>query len=84
MPSLDAGPLEDHDVADPAGGSRLLRLAATCPGCGSRPAVRITETMAKITEGCAPDRRLATYRCQNRHCRRIFALTAAAHQQAHT
>ena len=61
---------------------RLLRLSASCPRCGSRPAVRITAEVAQALANHAPHARLATYQCQRRRCGAIFDLTARAFQQA--
>lgn len=61
---------------------RLLRLAASCPRCGSRPAVRVTGEVAQALAHHAPEARLATYQCQRRRCGAIFDLTARAFQQA--
>jgi hypothetical protein len=61
---------------------RLLRLSASCPRCGSRPAVRVTPEVAQALAHHAPESRLATYQCQRRRCGAIFDLTARAFQQA--
>lgn len=66
---------------DPVRG-RLLRLAASCPRCGSRPAVRITPEVVQAVSGHAPGERLGTYQCQRRRCGAIFDLAARAFQQA--
>lgn len=66
---------------DPVSG-RLLRLAASCPRCGSRPAVRVAEEVVQALASHAPDARLATYQCQRRRCGAIFDLPARAFQQA--
>lgn len=67
--------------ADPGGG-RLLRLAASCPRCGSRPAVRVSAEVVQALAAHTPGARLATYQCQRRRCGAIFDLTAHAFQQA--
>ena len=61
---------------------RLLRLGASCPRCGSRPAVRITPEVARALAHHPPEARLATYQCQRRRCGAIFDLLARAFQQA--
>jgi hypothetical protein len=61
---------------------RLLHLAAVCPGCGTPPALRVTETVARILGEQAAEERIATYQCQQRDCRRIYDLTAGAVQPA--
>ena len=66
---------------DPVPG-RLLRLAASCPRCGSRPAVRVAAEVVQAVAAHDPQARLATYQCQRRRCGAIFDLTARAFQQA--
>lgn len=66
---------------EPANG-RLLRLSASCPRCGSRPAVRVAPGVVQALAAHAPDARLATYQCQRRRCGAIFDLVARAFQQA--
>jgi hypothetical protein len=66
---------------DPITG-RLLRLAASCPRCGSRPAVRVAAEVVHALSAHAPQARLATYQCQRRRCGAIFDLTARAFQDA--
>lgn len=61
---------------------RLLRLAASCPRCGSRPAVRVAAEVVHALAAHAPQARLATYQCQRRRCGAIFDLTARAFQEA--
>lgn len=61
---------------------RLLRLSASCPRCGSRPAVRVSGDVVQALAAHAPDARLATYQCQRRRCGAIFDLVARAFQQA--
>ncbi len=67
--------------AEPVPG-RLLRLAASCPRCGSRPAVRVSPEVVQGVAAHPPDTRLATYQCQRRRCGAIFDLVARAFQQA--
>lgn len=66
--------------ARPSG--RLLRLAASCPGCGSRPALRVTEDAVRAVSHHPPDERLGTYQCSHRRCGTVYDLTAAAYQNA--
>jgi hypothetical protein len=66
---------------DPPDG-RLLRLAASCPRCGSRPAVRVTSQVVQAVAQHPPGARLGTYQCHRRRCGAIFDLTAHAFQQA--
>ena len=63
-------------------GGRLLRLAASCPNCGARPALRITEDAARAVAHHPPDERLGTYQCHRRACGSIYDLTADAYQNA--
>lgn len=60
----------------------LLRLSASCPRCGSRPAVRITPEAAQALAQHPPNARLGTYQCQRRRCGAIFDLTARAFHDA--
>lgn len=76
-----------NDVMEaPAGrapdGGRLLRLAVSCPRCGSRPAVRVTGAAVAAMAAAPADARLGTYQCQRRRCGAIFDLTARAFHQA--
>jgi len=66
---------------DPVAG-RLLRLAASCPRCGSRPAMRVAPEVVQALAAHPSGARLATYQCQRRRCGAIFDLTARAFQQA--
>jgi DNA-directed RNA polymerase subunit RPC12/RpoP len=66
----------------PADSLRLLRLAASCPRCGSRPAVRVTQAVVQAMARQQPESRMATYQCQRRRCGAIFDIPARAFQQA--
>ena len=52
-------------VPDPADGHVLLRVATSCPRCGPRPALRVTQAMVRDRperlEGHAGARRLHAY-----------------------
>jgi len=61
---------------------RLLRPASTCPRCGSRPALRVSEAAVRLADGAAPQERLVTYQCQRRGCGTIYDVTAAGFQKA--
>lgn len=61
---------------------RLLRLAASCPRCGSRPAMRVTEDAVRAVSHHLPEERLGTYQCSHRRCGTVYDLTAAAYQNA--
>jgi hypothetical protein len=69
-------------AATPADSLRLLRLAASCPRCGSRPAVRVTPAVVQAMLRHKPETRMATYQCHRRRCGAIFDLPARAFQQA--
>ncbi len=60
-----------------AGVGRLLRLSASCPRCGSRPAIRITEETARLLQGHRQGARLGTFQCQRRGCGTIYDLFAS-------
>lgn len=61
---------------------RLLRLAARCPDCGARPALRISASAAADARRHAPGERLGTYQCHRRRCGTVYDLRAAAYQRA--
>lgn len=61
---------------------RLLRVAAACPRCGARPAMRVTHGMVRALAGHAADERVATYQCQRRGCGAVYDLTVSAYLQA--
>jgi hypothetical protein len=71
-------PIPPGDVVS----ARLLRLASSCPRCGSRPAVRVSPEVVQALSAHPPETRLATYQCQRRRCGAIFDLVARAFQQA--
>jgi hypothetical protein len=60
----------------------LLRLAASCPQCGSRPAVRVTPAVVQAMARQPPEARMGTYQCHRRRCGAIFDLAARAFQRA--
>ncbi len=68
--------------AEPYAPGRLLRLAACCPRCGSRPALRVEQGAVEALGGRAPKERIGTYQCHRRGCGAIYDLTAAAYQRA--
>lgn len=61
---------------------RLRRLAAGCPRCGSRPALRVTALLVAAVGGQPPTARVATYQCQRRGCGTVYDLTALACQRS--
>jgi hypothetical protein len=76
------GPRAGARPEDPHPGGRLMRLAVSCPRCGSRPAMRVTEEALRAIAHHPPGERLGTYQCQRRQCGHIYDLTAAAYQHA--
>ena len=72
--------METHDSAHRYPRGRLLRLAAACPKCGSRPALRITDKLAAAVEVQQPETVLTTYQRQRRACGHVYEITAAAYQ----
>jgi hypothetical protein len=60
-----------------AAGGRLLRLKTSCPRCGSRPAVRITEELAGMLRSGFVSARIGTYQCQRRGCGAIYDLSTS-------
>ncbi|HEX7239007.1 MAG TPA: hypothetical protein VF263_01965 [Longimicrobiaceae bacterium] len=78
-PERAAGSAADGEAAGGEGeeephSGRLLRIATSCPRCGSRPALRITEEAARGLGGHAQRTRLGTYQCQHRGCKTIYDL----------
>ena len=67
---------------DPDAPGRLLRPAASCPRCGARPAMRVTEAMVHAVSGQPAEARLGTYQCQRRGCGAIYDLVAGAYLRA--
>jgi hypothetical protein len=61
---------------------RLLRVAATCPRCSSRPAMRVTPALVEAMAALGADTRVATYQCQRRGCGTVYDLSAGAFQNA--
>ncbi|HEX6748633.1 MAG TPA: hypothetical protein VF092_15150 [Longimicrobium sp.] len=68
-------PEPEPEPAEP----RLLRPAATCPRCGARPAMRVTDAMVGALTGHPGTERVGTYQCQRRGCGAIYDLTADAY-----
>ena len=61
---------------------RLLRVAASCPRCASRPALRVTTAVMQALSATDPATRVATYQCQRRGCGALYDLNAEAFQKA--
>ena len=61
---------------------RLLRVAASCPRCASRPALRVTPAVVRALDGTDPTIRVGTYQCQRRGCGALYDLSAGAFQKA--
>jgi hypothetical protein len=59
-----------------AAGGPLLRPSASCPRCGSRPALRATAALRDAVGGRPMAERLATYQCQRRGCGAVYPLNA--------
>ncbi len=60
----------------------LLRVATSCPRCGTRPALRVTQAMVSALAGSDARIRLGTYQCQRRGCGAIYDLEAGAYLRA--
>jgi hypothetical protein len=56
----------------------LLRLAAACPRCGARPALRVTGALVDAVRRHDEHTRIATYQCQRRGCGAVYDIAAAA------
>lgn len=61
---------------------RLLRVAASCPRCSSRPALRVTPAVVGALASTPAATRVATYQCQRRGCGAVYDVTAEAFQKA--
>ena len=57
-----------------ARGGRLVRLATSCPRCGSRPALRVTEDLVRGMNAPEETTRIGTYQCHRRGCGTIYDL----------
>ncbi len=55
-------------------GGRLVRLATSCPRCGSRPALRVTEDLVRGIHAPGEPTRIGTYQCHRRGCGTIYDL----------
>lgn len=81
--SAPSTPHPGDDTAHPAGAEaeagkgRLLRPGISCPRCGSRPALRLSEEVAHVLRYLAQGTRLGTYQCQRRGCGAIYDLMTA-------
>jgi hypothetical protein len=67
---------------DGGGGGRMLVPAVSCPRCGSRPALRVSEPLARRVEDLPPGQRVGSYKCQRRACGEIYEIPASAYQNA--
>lgn len=61
---------------------RLLRVAASCPRCSSRPALRVTPAVVRALDSTPAATRVATYQCQRRGCGAVYDVVAEAFQKA--
>jgi hypothetical protein len=82
VPSVSAAPSAAEKAESPRENSVLLRPAATCPRCGSRPALRLTGSLVAALQAQPAERRMATYQCQRRGCGAVYDLPAAAFRSA--
>ncbi len=55
-------------------GGRLVRLTTSCPRCGSRPAMRVTEDLVRGIHAPEDLTRIGTYQCHRRGCGTIYDL----------
>lgn len=62
-----------HHDSTPRGG-RLVRLTTSCPRCGSRPAMRVTEDLVRGINTPRELTRIGTYQCHRRGCGTIYDL----------
>lgn len=73
---------EEADAPESLHRGRLLHPAVSCPRCGARPALRISEEAAKRVADLDPGERVGTYQCRRRGCGAIYDIPAAAYQNA--
>ena len=71
-----------HEEEDELQNGRLLRPAASCPRCGARPAMRVTEAMVRAVKRHDTATRMGTYQCQRRGCGAVYDLLASAYLRA--
>jgi hypothetical protein len=57
---------------------RMRAPAVTCPRCGSRPALRLSEALVEAFPDESGSREIGSYKCQRRGCGYIYRITAAA------
>lgn len=60
--------------------TRLLRTAARCPHCGTRPRIRIPDEERELALSQAPDRVKQTYQCH--YCGKTYPVTAGDYHKA--
>lgn len=73
---------EERREPDEGGRGRLLTPAVSCPRCGSRPALRVSEPLVERVADLPPGERVASYRCQRRGCGEIYDVPVAACRNA--
>jgi DNA-directed RNA polymerase subunit RPC12/RpoP len=56
----------------------LRAPVVSCPACGSRPALRVSQWVGETTKDEPPERRVASYKCQRRGCGAIYDITVQA------
>lgn len=67
------GPVGDGAPGRPGPrGGRLVRLTTSCPRCGSRPALRVTEDLVRGINAPGESTRIGTYQCHRRGCGTIY------------
>ena len=57
---------------------RMYAAKVGCPGCGARPALRLSEWVVERVEGEDPARRVASYQCHRRGCGVIYDVLVGA------
>jgi hypothetical protein len=58
MQRIEHRPPAGREEAGVRRAGQLLRLAASCPGCGARPALRVTDDAVRAVAGHPPEERL--------------------------
>ena len=59
-------------------GERMCAAKVGCPGCGTRPALRVSAWVVERMAGEDGSRRVVSYKCHRRGCGMIYDIPAGA------
>lgn len=76
MQTRTATPLPTPSTDTRTADGPLLRPAASCTRCGSRPALRVTAGLVAVVRSRPAAERMGTYQCQRRGCGHVYPLLA--------